>query len=103
VEVPTSPAGRGIIDGELRSDEWYGFDESPRVRVEVVATVDESSYRPAMGEMGPDHPIVWWHRVGDGRAVYNAMGHASTTWKDQSFLESIVGGIELAAGALPRH
>jgi type 1 glutamine amidotransferase len=103
VEVPTSPAGRGLVDGELRNDEWYGFDESPRGRVEVVATVDESTYRPAMGTMGSDHPIVWWQRVGDGRSVYNAMGHASTTWLEESFLESIVGGIELAAGAVPSH
>ncbi|WP_431217466.1 ThuA domain-containing protein [Puia sp. P3] len=38
-------------------DEWYEFDKSPRGKVRVLASVDESSYhqnRP----MG-DHPIIW--------------------------------------------
>jgi len=99
VEDPSSPAIRGISDGEVRDDEWYGFDENPRPHVHVVATVDESTYEPFKGEMGDDHPIVWWRELDGGRSVYNAMGHSATTWGDDAFLQSIVGGIELAAGA----
>lgn len=100
VEDPTSPAIGGIADGDVRADEWYGFDDNPRSRVHVVATVDESTYSPAAGEMGADHPIVWWHRVGSGVAVYNSLGHAAATWRDPAFLSGVRGAIEMAAGAV---
>jgi len=98
VEEPTCPAARGLVDGETRADEWYGFDENPRPRTHVIATVDESTYEPHRGRMGADHPVLWWHDYGGGRAVYNAMGHAAATWRDDAFLQSILGAIELAAG-----
>ncbi|MGB0114067.1 MAG: ThuA domain-containing protein [Ilumatobacteraceae bacterium] len=98
VEEPGSPAIRGISDGEVLSDEWYGFHENPRAHVNVVATVDEATYAPYLGEMGDDHPIVWWREFGGGRSVYNSMGHTAATWGDPRFLETILGGIELACG-----
>ncbi len=98
VEQPSSPAARGIVDGARRVDEWYGFHDNPRSRVEVVATVDERTYVPAAGRMGDDHPVIWSQRIGAGRSVYNALGHAALTWRDPSFLASVLGGIEQAAG-----
>ncbi len=98
VEDPASPTIVGIVDGDVRADEWYGFDENPRPRVQVVATVDEATYEPAAGTMGTDHPIVWWHRVGRGLAVYNAMGHSAATWRDPTFLSGLLGALDLAAG-----
>lgn len=98
VERPGSPAIGEIRDGDVLSDEWYGFEENPRPAVDVVATVDESTYAPHLGEMGDDHPIVWWREFGGGRSVYNSMGHRGATWRDPLFLSSIVGGIEVAAG-----
>jgi type 1 glutamine amidotransferase len=98
VEDPTCAAARGLTDGETRTDEWYGFDENPRPHVHVVATVDESSYAPHRGAMGADHPVVWWQELAGGRSVYNSLGHAAATWRDERFLQSVLGGIELAAG-----
>ncbi len=97
VEDPTSPAIRGIADGDVLVDEWYGFHENPRPHVHVVATVDESTYEPHLGEMGPDHPIVWWREFAGGRSVYNSMGHSCVAWSDPTFLSTILGGIDLAA------
>ena len=94
---PNSLAIGTIRDGDVLSDEWYGFDENPRPWVDVVATVDEATYEPYLGEMGADHPIVWWREFGGGRTVYNAMGHSAATWRDPVFLSTIVGGIRLAA------
>jgi hypothetical protein len=98
VEDPACPAIDGIADGDVVVDEWYGFHDTPRSRVNVVATVDESTYEPYRGEMGVDHPIVWWHEFGGGRSVYNSMGHSAATWRDERFLATIVGGIRFAAG-----
>jgi len=99
VEDPGCPVIDGIADGDVVVDEWYGFHDSPRSRVNVVATVDESTYEPYGGEMGVDHPIVWWHEFGGGRSVYNSMGHSAATWRSEWFLATIVGGIRFAAGA----
>lgn len=102
VEDPSCPAIRGIADGDVLVDEWYGFHDNPRPRVNVVATVDESTYEAYLGEMGPDHPIVWWHEVAGGRSVYNSMGHAVAAWSDPKFLGTVLGGIDLAAGITER-
>ena len=102
VEDPGCAAIGAITDGEVLVDEWYGFDENPRPVVNVVATVDESTYEPYLGEMGDDHPIVWWREFGGGRTVYNSMGHSVATWSDERFLSSVLGGIDLAAGRTTR-
>ncbi len=101
VEDVLSPAVRGIEDGAVRCDEWYGFDENPRPRVHVLASVDERTYEPSVGAMGSDHPIVWCREFDGGRTLYNAMGHRAATWRDDSFLASVLGGIEVTAGILP--
>lgn len=98
VEDPGCPAIRGVSDGDVLVDEWYGFHDNPRPWVNVVATVDEFTYEPDLGQMGDDHPIVWWREFGGGRSVYNSMGHSASMWQDPQFLSTIVGGIALAAG-----
>ncbi len=97
VEDASCPAIGSIESGDVIVDEWYGFHDNPRGRVNVVATVDESTYEPHLGEMGADHPIVWWHEFGGGRSVYNSMGHAASMWSDERFLGTVLGGIDLAA------
>lgn len=97
VEAPQSPVIGEIHSGDTRSDEWYGFFTNPRDHVNVVATIDETTYEPAQGRMGDDHPIVWWHDYDGGRCVYNSMGHARATWDDRAFQSAVVGGIAFSA------
>ena len=80
-----------------RTDEWYDFRTNPRGRVQVLATVDESTYQG--GGMGDDHPVAWAHEQGRGRAWYTALGHTEASWSEQRFLAHILGGIRWAAGA----
>jgi type 1 glutamine amidotransferase len=101
VEDRHSPAMRGWGRSEVRTDEWYGFIENPRPRVRVLATLDESSYNPFQGDMGPgaaDHPIVWCQEYAGGRSVYTGLGHPAAAWSDPLFLRHILGGIRMAAG-----
>lgn len=101
VEDVDSAATRGWGRRVTRSDEWYGFLTNPRPSVHVLASLDESSYEPAAGDMGPgaaDHPIMWCQRYQGGRSVYNGMGHPPVTWSDPQFLESVLGSIRMAAG-----
>ena len=65
------------------TDEWYSFAQSPRKKgYRILATVDESTYKPHglfFGDisMGADHPVIWSHCVGKGRAFYSALGHSA--------------------------
>jgi uncharacterized protein len=106
IEDPTHPAMRGLGDTWTRRDEWYSFASNPRDRgMHVLATVDESTYSPEMSllfmhkslRMG-DHPIVWTHCVGKGRAFYSALGHSPSAYSEPEHVKMLAGAILWAAG-----
>jgi type 1 glutamine amidotransferase len=75
---------RWLVAGE----EWYAFEENPRQRgVTVLLTLDETSYDPNNATMQGEHPIAWYHRPGNGRAFYSAIGHTATTYELAGFRE----------------
>lgn len=69
-----------------RTDEWYSYRANPRADVNVLASLDESSYQG--GGMG-DHPITWWHDVGEGRAWYTGFGHTKESYSEPDFRRMI--------------
>jgi uncharacterized protein len=86
-----------------RVDEWYSFENSPRSKgIKVLATLDERTYRPKMFwkdiSMGADHPVIWKHCVGKGRAFYSALGHSADTYREPTHLKELEGAISWAAG-----
>jgi type 1 glutamine amidotransferase len=83
----------------MRTDEWYDFRTNPRPHVHVLATIDETTYQG--GSMGADHPLVWCHRSGKGRAWYSAMGHTPESWADPPFRRHVLAGIRFAAQGWP--
>ncbi|MGV3616316.1 MAG: ThuA domain-containing protein [Fimbriimonas sp.] len=95
VEDPKHPTTRLMPKVWQRVDEWYDFKASPRGKVRVLASLDESTYKG--GTMGKDHPIVWCREIGKGRAWYTGMGHTDSTWREQLFLGSLYDGIVWAA------
>jgi type 1 glutamine amidotransferase len=91
------PSTANLPDVWIRSDEWYNFQFNPRDNgVNVLATVNESTYSGGM--MGDDHPIMWYHDFDGGRSWYTAMGHESEYYSEPLFLQSLLGGIQYAAG-----
>lgn len=109
VEDRSHPATRHLNSTWRRTDEWYSFATSPREKgYHILVTIDERSYRPEERllpftkpkniRMGADHPMVWTHCVGDGRAFYSALGHAASTYREPQHLEMIAGAIAWAAG-----
>ena len=104
VENRDHPATRHLPARWYRVDEWYSFDRSVRDRFEVLATLDETSYRPGEWhdgvqlEMGADHPLIWNRCVGDGRAFYSALGHTAESYREKELLEVIEGGISWSLG-----
>ena len=103
VESATHPSMQNVPAQWSRFDEWYNFQTNPRnnpnIDVTVLATIDESSYNG--GNMGADHPLIWYHPYAGGRSWYTAMGHTSASYSDPDFLAHLLGGIQYAAGVAP--
>lgn len=78
-----------------RKDELYNFRKINQ-DVNVVLTVDESSYKG--GENGANHPMAWYHDYDGGRAFYTAGGHGNENYSEENFLKHILGGIQYAIG-----
>jgi type 1 glutamine amidotransferase len=101
VEDLRHPSTAGLPKRWVRTDEWYNFIESPRGKVRVLASLDETTY--AGGTMGSDHPVAWCKKIGQGRMWYTALGHTEASFTEPSFLQHLLGGIQLAAGVKPAN
>jgi type 1 glutamine amidotransferase len=96
VEDATHPATAGLEESSTRTDEWYNFRTNPRPKVQVLLTLDESSYTG--GTMGADHPHAWYRAYGRGRSFYTAGGHTVESYAEPAFRAHLAGGIRYAAG-----
>ena len=81
-----------------RTDEWYNFRTDPSDSVEVLLTLDESTYDG--GTMGASHPIAWMREYDGGRTFYTGLGHTNESFQDPLFQRHLLKGLEWAAGGL---
>jgi uncharacterized protein len=103
IEDPNDVTMRELPTEWSRVDEWYSFEKGPRSKgAKVLATLDERTYSPKMFwkdiRMGADHPIIWKHCVGRGRAFYSALGHSASTYREPLHLKELENGMAWAAG-----
>lgn len=82
----------------LRTDEWYNFAIPFPDHLQVLITVDETSYEG--GTMGDFHPVSWYHEFENGRSFYTAMGHTEESYEEEAFMHHILGGIHWASRTL---
>ncbi|OLY91574.1 hypothetical protein SAMN05444008_103202 [Cnuella takakiae] len=92
------------LDGKLWTEEYYEFSPAKSNDLQVVLSVDESTYNPKVqwgpkkGEgMGKVHPMAWYHNYDGGRAFYTALGHLPTNFSNPAFLDHLYAGILWAA------
>jgi type 1 glutamine amidotransferase len=106
VEDRGHPATAKLPESLVHNEEWYSFDQSVRAKAyRVLATVDESSYSPRLKmlgmdrdlHMGADHPVIWSHCVGKGRAFYSALGHQAKSYALPAMEHLLEGAIAWAA------
>ena len=97
VEDSDHPATAHLDDTWNHYDEWYNFRDNPREGVNVLLSLDETSYNPGEGAMG-DHPIAWYHTLAAGRAFYTGLGHTTEAYSDPDFVAHVEGGLLWAAG-----
>lgn len=99
VEEKEHPVMKGVNPSfVIADDEWYTFDKSPRPNVRVLASVDESTYRPASDIKMGDHPVVWVNENKKARNVYFLMGHSKTLYDNEDFTTMFRNAILWAAG-----
>jgi type 1 glutamine amidotransferase len=104
VEAPSHPVTAGLPVTWKRREEWYSFDRSVRAKTgyQVLVTVDEATYQPhglfrEDIRMGADHPLVWAHCVGRGRAVYSALGHFPASYAEPLHRRLLTNAVDWAA------
>jgi len=103
VEDREHSATRHLPEKWTFQDEWYSFKTSPREAVNVLASLDESTYRPALvGPFGDlrmgDHPIIWHHPVGAGTVFYSALGHRAEAYEDPDYQQLLRGAAQWLIG-----
>ena len=112
IAAGSHPATRGLDAAWEQTDELYSFAANPRDKgVRVLATLDETSYRPEARFPPPlswfladqdlrmgDHPIVWSHCIGNGRALYSALGHPAEAYAIANHRRLLEGALVWAAG-----
>ncbi len=91
------PTMDGVPLESERFDEWYNFRSLPGASVNVMATLDETSYEG--GTMGENHPITWAQEVDGGRSFYTAMGHTEESYSEPLMRTLLGNAILWAAGA----
>lgn len=77
VEKKTHPVMKGVPASFLvKKEEWYIYDKSPRPNVDVIASVDETSYSPDSKVKMGDHPVIWSNPKKKAKNIYIFMGHS---------------------------
>ena len=96
-EISKQPGGvepSFVIDG----DEWYTFNKNPRAGVHVLASVDESTYKPDSDIKMGDHPVIWINENKKARNVYFLMGHSGILLDNRNFTKMFSNAVMWAAG-----
>lgn len=98
-EDPKHPVMRNVPSSFIiEKEEWYTYSKSPRANVQVLASVDESSYTPDTRIKMGDHPVVWTNKNVAARNVYIFMGHSPDLLKNQAYTLLFRNSIFWAAG-----
>jgi hypothetical protein len=99
VEDATHPVMRGVSGSfVIPDDEFYIFDKNPRPNVRVLASVDESTYRPQSDIKMGDHPVIWSNESKEARNIYFLIGHSERLFDTEDFKIMFTNAILWAAG-----
>lgn len=88
VEDKAHPAMKGLpVSFDIQDEEFYTYDKTPRPNVHVLASVDESTYKPDSTIKMGDHPVVWTNEHKKARNIYIFMGHRPEHFKNPAFTQ----------------
>ena len=99
VEQPSHPIMKGVANSfVIQKEEWYTYDRSPRSNVNVIASVDESTYQPDGKIKMGDHPVIWSNPKILAKNVYIFMGHGADLFDNESYQLIFKNALFWAAG-----
>lgn len=99
VEDSNHPIMKGLPkEFTIEKEEWYTYDKSPRPNVQVIASVDESTYTPDSKIKMGDHPVIWSNKKMSARNVYIFMGHSPDLFNNATYRALFSNAIFWAAG-----
>jgi len=88
------------------TDEIYQFKNWQPEKTRVLMSLDigrsvfNADIKRRIRE--PYHvPIAWCKQIGDGRMFHMSLGHNESTWADDRFRDSMLGGIKWVLGSVP--
>ena len=82
----------------ISKEEFYTYDKSPRPGVHVIASVDESSYRPSSTIKMGDHPVISSNDRVAARNLYIFMGHGPELFNNEAYTQLFKNALFWAAG-----
>ncbi len=102
----THPSTRHLPNPWIIEDEPYYVKEyNPQVRVLMahdLSTIEDDEEKPYA--FGNDYPSVWCNTFDGGRQWYTSYGHDDHIFKDELFMQHILGGIKwVTADGLPDY
>ncbi|HPO16801.1 MAG TPA: ThuA domain-containing protein [Candidatus Hydrogenedentes bacterium] len=95
------PAIASLQDGWSHQDEWYISKNLNKEKMHVLALLDPSSvYGDKEYEVyqRPCYPIIWCLAYGNGRVLYNALGHREDMWSNPDFQQLLRDNLSWANG-----
>lgn len=100
VVSPGHPAVASLPDGWAAFEEWYINKNLNTEKMHVLALLevgDKTRQRQEKYNM-PDYPIVWCRAYGQGRVLYNGLGHNEAVWEADVFQKLLADNLKWAAG-----
>lgn len=87
----------------IAKDEFYTYDTTPRPNVQVIASVDETTYAPPSKIKMGDHPVIWSNSNVAARNIYIFMGHTPDLFKNTAYTTLFRNAIFWAAANAGTH
>ncbi|HDP35702.1 MAG TPA: ThuA domain-containing protein [Candidatus Hydrogenedentes bacterium] len=96
---PAHPAIASLPETWSLRDEWYLFRHLNKDAMHVLALLEigDKGRRQRMYDI-PDYPMIWCRAFGEGRVLYNGMGHREDVWEHPAFQAIVEEHIRWASG-----
>jgi uncharacterized protein len=99
IEDKDHPAMKGVKSPfVIENEEFYTYDKSPRLKVHVLASVDENTYAPVTEIKMGDHPVIWTNEHVKARNIYIFMGHHPELFQNPAYTQIVKNAIFWAGG-----
>ena len=100
ITSPGHPAIASLPVGWAAFEEWYINKNLNTAKMHVLTLLevgDKTRQRQDKYNI-PDYPIIWCRAYGQGRVLYNGLGHNEAVWEADVFKKLLADNLKWAAG-----